>query len=559
MKTLTVRKILLLSLLPILFLANPLFHQKQTAANTITFTAVGDFAATTNTSSVLDTIAASGASFHLALGDLSYGAIRPESAWCDYVKSHVGSQFPFELIAGNHDSGQIAGEGNINNFTPCLPDRLGTITGTYGKEYYFDYPASAPLARFILISPKINFISEGYYSYVNGSAHYLWVSNAIDSARAAGIPWVIVGMHKFCIGVAGHTCDVEPALYNMLFSKKVDLILQAHNHNYQRSKQLTLSSTCTSLASGTFNASCIVDDGSDDQYSKDNGSVILIAGMGGQTLYNINNTDPDYGYFAKLMAANANPTYGVVRFTLSSTQLTSEFLRASGGDFHDTFSITKPPSNAAIVTDTFSRTVTGGWGSAEIGGPYSGTSTADYSVNGSEGIMKISTAGLQRKATLSGVNLRDVDMKIRVKVDKVAAGAGHQISLLMRQLTNIGQYRARLELTPTGTAKLVGQKYLNSTNVTTNIGSGITVPGLTYSANQYIWLRVQVVGTNPTTIRIKAWLDGQPEPSTWQYTGSDSEAALQTAGNVAILSRLPSTSTVAPVIFTYDDFSVMAP
>jgi hypothetical protein len=287
--------------------------------------------------------------------------------------------------------------------------------------------------------------------------------------------------------------------------------------------------------------------------------VILIAGMGGQTLYDINNTDPDYGYFARLMAANANPTYGAVRFTISSTQLTSEFLRASGGDFRDTFSITKPPSNAAIVSDTFSRTVTGGWGSADIGGAYSGTSTADFFVNGTEGSMKLPTAGVQRKATLSGIDVRDVDMKIRVKVDKLAAGTGHQISLLMRQIANIGQYRARLELTPSGSAKLVGQKYLNSTNVTTNIGSSITASSLTYSANQYLWLRVQVVGTNPTTIRIRVWLDGQPEPSTWQYSGSDSEAALQTSGSVAILSRLPSTSTVAPVVITYDDFTVTAP
>src|SRR5512143_2309353 len=107
MKRLTFRSILLISLLPLLFFQNQ-FPSNQAAASPFTFTAVGDYAATTNTSAVLDTIAASGAPFHLALGDLSYGAIQPDSAWCDYVKSHVGSQYPFELLAGNHDSGQIA-------------------------------------------------------------------------------------------------------------------------------------------------------------------------------------------------------------------------------------------------------------------------------------------------------------------------------------------------------------------------------------------------------------------------------------------------------------------
>lgn len=531
----------------------------QSAVDTITFTAVGDFGATNKTSAVLDAIAASGASFHLALGDLSYGALRPESSWCDYVKSHVGSEFPFELIAGNHDSGQIASEGNIDNFVACLPDRIGTITGTYGKEYYFDYPAAAPLARFIMISPKISFITGGAYSYANGSTHYNWVKNTIDSARAAGIPWVIVGMHKVCIGVAGHTCDVEPALFNLLIRKKVDLILQAHNHNYQRSKQLALSASCTSLTGGSFNSNCVVDDGADDLYAKDAGSVIMIAGMGGQGLYNISTTDPDFRYFAKLMAGNANPTHGIIHFTLSNTQLTSEFVRASGGDFGDGFSISKPTGSNAIGSDTFSRTISGGWGSAEIGGACSGTSSTDFSVNGNEGNVNVAAAGQQRKATLSGVNVQDVDTKIRVKTDKLAGGAGHQISLLARQLGDTGQYRVRLELAPGGSVKLVGQKYLTGTNVTTNVGSVVTVSGLTHTADRYIWLRAQFVGIHPTTIRIKAWADGQPEPSAWQYNGTDSEAALQTSGNIAILSRLPSITTAAPALFTYDDFSVASP
>lgn len=577
MKPILMRKVLIVALLPLLLVSNQLPAAIQPPTDTITFTAVGDFGATNNTTAVLDTIDSSSAAFHLALGDFSYGVLRPESNWCDYVKSHVGSTFPFELIAGNHDSGQIASEGNINNFVSCLPDRIGAISGTYGKEYYFDYPATAPLARFILISPQINFVSGGAYSYANGTTHYNWVKNAIDNARGAGIPWVIVGMHKVCVGVAGHTCEIESALFNLLIQKKVDLILQAHNHNYQRSKQLALGGSCTAITGNSFNASCVVDDGADNLYTKDRGPVIVIAGMGGHDLYNINSTDPDNGYFARLMAANANPTHGVVRYTLSATQLTAEFLRASGGNFQDSFSIsrsstpiptptatqpsipTSTPTNTAIARDTFTRTVAAGWGTADIGGAYGDTSSADFNVDGDEGTVRISTAGQQRKATLSSLNVRDVDMKIRVKVDKLAAGAGHHISLLARQLASAGQYRARLELATDGSVKVVGQKYVTSTNATTNIGTVVTVPGVTYSANRYIWLRVQVVGSNPTTIRIKAWADGQTEPAGWQYTGTDSESVLQSSGNVAILSRLNGTSTVVPVLFTYDDFSVTAP
>jgi hypothetical protein len=67
---------------------------------------------------------------------------------------------------------------------------------------------------------------------------------------------------------------------------------------------------------------------------------------------------------------------------------------------------------------------------------------------------------------------------------------------------------------------------------------------------------MQVVGTNPTTIRLKAWADGQAEPSAWQYTTTDSDASLQVAGAVGLRTYIAGTSTNAPVLFTFDDVRV---
>ena len=47
-------------------------------------------------------------------------------------------------------------------------------------------------------------------------------------------------MHKPCITVGQYDCDPGPDLFNMLVSKKVDLILSGHEHIYQRSHQLAL-------------------------------------------------------------------------------------------------------------------------------------------------------------------------------------------------------------------------------------------------------------------------------------------------------------------------------
>jgi hypothetical protein len=96
-------------------------------------------------------------------------------------------------------------------------------------------------------------------------------------------------------------------------------------------------------------------------------------------------------------------------------------------------------------------------------------------------------------------------------------------------------------------------------NSESSIAPAVTVPGLTFSPNSFIWLRTEVTGTSPTTIRIKAWADGQPEPGTWHYTVTNSTAAVQTAGNVGLRTYVSSGLTNAPVAFGFDDYHVVAP
>ena len=55
--------------------------------------------------------------------------------------------------------------------------------------------------------------------------------------------------------------------------KEVDLVLQGHDHNYQRSKQLTCATP------DVYVAACVADDGADNAYGKGSGSVVEIAGV----------------------------------------------------------------------------------------------------------------------------------------------------------------------------------------------------------------------------------------------------------------------------------------
>src|SRR5713226_7419057 len=294
------------------------------APTSFVFSAVGDFSSSVQATANLKAINGSSSNFVLALGDLSYGNPGTEQSWCNYVRSFVSSKIPFELVSGDHEDGGEIQNGLIDNFATCLPDRLGA-TGIYGKEYYFDYPQANPIARFILISPALT-LTYGNGTYPNGSMwnytnvpsptpHYVWLNKTIDQARKLNIPWVIVGMHKDCITSGVRGCEIKPELMNLLLSKKVDLILQGHEHSYQRSKQLA----CATPYS--FTLSCVTNDGSSGTYTKGQGSVTVIDGTGGAYLERLFSTVEDRPYFA----AWNNNTWGYSKYSITPDRIDKVF------------------------------------------------------------------------------------------------------------------------------------------------------------------------------------------------------------------------------------------
>jgi len=286
-----------------------------------TFTAVGDYFATADTDRVLNGIKTANPALNIALGDFNYDPNVTETAWCDYIKSHLGSDLPFELIAGNHDAD--GGQGSIDEFIKCLPNKISNLTGIYGKEYYFDYDGTT---RFILASPNLTF-NGVYYDYSLGTSHYSWISNAIDSARQSGIKWIVVATHEPCVNIENATCWIGVDLTNLLVRKKVDVVLQAHSHNYERSKQLSLSdSGCTVIGDGSYNSKCVVANLDSNRYPKGAGTVFVAAGTGGRNLSYVDLADGELPYFAAWSAGNSNPAFGFLKLSVTADTLTSEFI-----------------------------------------------------------------------------------------------------------------------------------------------------------------------------------------------------------------------------------------
>jgi hypothetical protein len=305
-----------------------------TDTRTVHFTASGDFSHSDDAAAVMSQIASIDPELHLALGDLSYGKVGEEKAWCDLVTTHVGADFPFQLISGNHESnGQ---NGNIDDFAACLPNRLPGVVGTYGREYFFDVPQTNPLVRFVMISPGLTY-PDGLWSYEAGSPRYEWTETAIDGAREAGVPWIVVGMHKPCLTNGEYACDPGADIMNLLVDKRVDLVLSGHEHMYARAKQLAHSDACPAVAPGEYSGACVTD--SDASLVKGAGTVFTIVGTGGIPLRDVDTDDAEGPYFVASSGLNAAPSFGNLELTASTDSLKAEFRPTEGGTFTDAFTI----------------------------------------------------------------------------------------------------------------------------------------------------------------------------------------------------------------------------
>ncbi len=607
------------------------------------FTAAGDYNGTPDTTAVLTGTAAAAPDLNLALGDFAYGSTgNNEQAWCDYVVSKVGAGFPFELISGNHESDGTL-NGNINNFSSCLPNQLPGAVGTYGRQWYVDYPKIAPTVRFVMISPGLTF-PDGPWSYAAGTPRYQWTAAAIDGARTAGIPWVVVGMHKPCLSLGQYTCDPGTDLMNLLVSKKVDLVLTGHEHLYQRTKQLALGTGCTAVTAGTVTSACISD--ADDDLVRGAGTVFVTAGTGGTPLRDVTTTDTEADYFRVWEGLNISPSYGFLDVTADADTLSGRFV-ATSGTFTDAFTMrraTTPPPNqlptaviaapacsalactfdgsgssdpdgsiasyawdfgdgttgsgakpnhtyaaagtytvslvvtdnsagtasatrsvtvaaaptsTTLASDTFTRTLSGSLGKADVGGTWSG-SGASYAVSGGEGKIVMQTPGSGPASNLPGTaSTSSADLALTLSIDKAATGSGVYFDAVARRITGAGDYRGKLQFRSDQSVRLSISRV--SGGAETSVLPAVVVPGLTYAPGDKLRVRVQATGVSPTQLRAKVWRVGAAEPASWLLSGSDATAALQAAGGFSVDGYLSGTATNAPITASIDDLLAITP
>ena len=247
---------------------------------------------------------------------------------------------------------------------------------------------------------------------------------------------------------------------------------------------------------------------------------------------------------------------------VSGTGVTATHLYATAGQYTVTLVVTDddgatsttnrtvevaaPPASSLIAEDAFERVSGSGLGTAEPGGPWTSAINSSHAVNNGTAVFT-HTPGSTRRAALDATSSTDIDIVAGVSADKAATGGGHYAGLVGRKVgTDYYQVRTRF---------LVGGVIaVQALRGPSTVLANATVSGLTYVPSTQLTMRVQVIGTSPTTIRAKVWPTGTAEPASWHITTTDSSASLQVAGSVGLQSYLSASATNAPIAVRFDNF-----
>jgi len=221
--------------------------------------AVGDWGCNDNSKNTLKNISNKKPELILALGDLSYQ--RTAECWIEIISSvdNITS-----IVRGDHD----------NDFRTSQYMKHFNMSSEFYSFNHFNM-------HFMIMSTEL--------PYELGSKQYEFVKSDLENALTnSSINWIIIAYHQpayispnDCQGCSPRVTLRE--VYHPLFDRyNVDLVLQAHSHNYERSYPI--------LYNNDDSENPIIVNSSKNNYNYDinkfHGSIFATVGTGGAELHN---------------------------------------------------------------------------------------------------------------------------------------------------------------------------------------------------------------------------------------------------------------------------------
>jgi hypothetical protein len=286
------------------------------AVSDFNFGAAGDWGCTSNTDATLANMNGKGPERVFGLGDYSYAS----TGSCFFTKiDGSGLTGKTKIAIGNHEDDDSEGfSGYMSHFSQ--------------SQTYFSYNHGD--VHILVIDTDRN-------SYASGSAQRSFVQNDLQSASTnPNIKWMIVYLHKpmytspntcgssSCSNTGSENTNIRNGFGPMFAQFGVDLVLQGHVHNYQRTYKLTYNPGNP--------ASPTITDNNPNTYTEGNGAIYAIVGTGGVNFHALSGK-------AAFTSSQQDDFFGQldIQSTNNGNTLQGKFYRNGNNDVLDSFSITK--------------------------------------------------------------------------------------------------------------------------------------------------------------------------------------------------------------------------
>lgn len=213
------------------------------------------------------------------------------------------------------------------------------------------------------------------------------------------------------------------------------------------------------------------------------------------------------------------------------------------------YSATQPISTAVGYRDSFTRTVSSGWGTPDVGPPWSVTGTAaNYSVDGAEGVHSHPSVTGNALVSLLQVAVADVDLLLDLRNVVVPTGGNFQYDIRVRYIDDNNYLDVRIALDTTDTVTVAVRERLAGVDTSTAFTSLLTALTTTR-----LRARIRSRGSFHAA---KVWPMALDEPDEWTAQLVTTHLA---PGKVQIRSFLfAGVSNTMPVVFKYDNLSIAA-
>ncbi|SFT69773.1 PKD domain-containing protein [Geodermatophilus amargosae] len=256
----------------------------------------------------------------------------------------------------------------------------------------------------------------------------------------------------------------------------------------------------------------------------------------------------DFGNSATATGATATHTYAAAG--TYTVRLTVTDAAGATGTTTRSVTVTAPqpqpqpqPGTPPLAADAFERQVTGGWGTADTGGPWAiAGPVANASVVDGAGQLR-SPAGQTTGAGLSQFSRQDVAMQVALTLPQAPTGGGVYVGLATRSV-GLTDYRVKLRFRADGQVEVMLVRTVNDQDT---ILGGYLLPG-GHRPGTSLTVRFETAGTGTTTLRVKAWATGTAEPAAWALVRTDDAAVLQRAGTVLLDAYVSGTATAATAV-----------